>query len=95
MNQPLRGRYVYPLSSLFLLSAACCVIATLLTPVARATGVGSSQAVAASLGAALYAASLGGIIGLYHHQRRRGFLWGLIVGGGYWWRSRTRCVGSI
>jgi uncharacterized membrane protein len=83
MQKPGPTRYVYPLNALFILVTACSVVAALLTPVVRAIAggpVGVPQAMMSCFAGALYASGLGGVVGLYHFNRRRGFAWGALTG---------------
>lgn len=76
-------RRVYSLSVLFILVAACSIVAAFLAPVVRAISagpIGVVEAAMATTAGGLAAACLGGIVGLYHYRRGRGFLWGTLTG---------------
>lgn len=73
----------YPLSALFVLVAACAVIASLITPVVQSIAdgtVGVSEAVGAGVTGTLVTLLLGAVVGLYHYRRLRGVLWGALTG---------------
>jgi len=77
-------RRSYPLSALFILMAACAVVAALLAPLSRAVGDGRiefSDAAEASVCGAVLVMLLGAVVGLYHHRRWRGLGWGILTGG--------------
>ena len=78
------ARQSFPLSSLFILVAACALVCGLWTPVARAVAadeVGLVEATVAALGGTLLGAALGCGIGAGHHQPWRGAGWGTLSGG--------------
>ncbi len=85
MPEPSHDRRSFPLSALFILMAACSVVAALMAPLSRAIGEGkvavSEAAVASACGAGLVML-LGAVIGLYHHRPARGLGWGIVTGGG-------------
>jgi hypothetical protein len=73
----------YPLISLFLVITACGIVAALMGPTARAIGSGSvslQDAVLSSVASTVAVSILGGIVGLFHYRRARGFCWGLATG---------------
>ena len=82
-NRSANSTHSYPLSALFVLVAACAVIASLITPVVRSVAdgtIGVSEAVGASISGTLITMLLGAIVGLYHYRRLRGVLWGVLTG---------------
>ena len=75
----------FPLSALFILMAACSVVAALVAPLSRAIGdgkVGIGAAAEASACGAVLVMLMGAVIGLYHHRPARGLGWGILTGGG-------------
>ncbi len=85
MPEPAGDRRSFPLSALFILMAACSVVAALMAPLSRAIGegkIGVSQAAEASACGAILVMMLGAVIGLYHHRPARGLGWGILTGGG-------------
>jgi hypothetical protein len=73
----------YPLIALFLVITGCGVIAALVAPAMRGIisgTVGSGDAVAAGTACAVLIMVLGGIVGVFHYHRGRGFVWGLLTG---------------
>ena len=84
MNEvPQPSRHTYPLSALFVLMAGCAVVASLVTPVARAVvagKVGVPETITASVMGTILVTMLAGLIGLYHYRQWRGFLWGILTG---------------
>jgi hypothetical protein len=79
-SQRTRG---YPLIALFLVITACGIIASLIAPAVRAIAegqIGGRDALYSALIGTIVVMLLGGVIGLFHYQRGRGFLWGLITG---------------
>lgn len=79
------ARRSYPLSALFLLMAACAVVAAMAAPLARTIDEGKVEILvvveASACGAGLVML-LGAVVGLYHHRRARGLGWGILTGGG-------------
>ena len=77
-------RRSFPLSALFILMAACSIVAALMAPLSRAIVAGtigfSDAAFASACGGALVM-MMGALVGLYHHRRARGLGWGLLTGG--------------
>ncbi|HJN09972.1 MAG TPA: hypothetical protein QF564_14900 [Pirellulaceae bacterium] len=85
MPEPTGDRRSFPLSALFILMAACSVVAALMAPLSRAIGegeIGVSEAALASACGAVLVMMLGAVIGLYHHRPARGMGWGILIGGG-------------
>ena len=85
MAEPNEERRSFPLSALFILMAACAVVAALMAPLTRAMGegkIGVADAAVASACGALMVMLLGAVIGLYHHRPARGLGWGIVTGGG-------------
>lgn len=84
MNQSAtRATGGYPLIALFLVLTACGVIAALIGPAVRAVAdgkVGVMDAVLAACAGATAGTIVGGVVGLFHYRRTRGFAWGLLVG---------------
>ena len=77
------SRHSFPLSALFMLVAACGVVAALITPVVRSVaegGLGVSETLGASTLGCAVVTLLGGTVGLYHYHRLRGLLWGALTG---------------
>jgi hypothetical protein len=73
----------YPLVALFLVITACGIIASLIGPAARAISdgrIGVRDAISASLASTVVVMLIGGVIGLFHYRRARGFGWGLVTG---------------
>lgn len=85
MSESTGTRRSYPLSALFLLMAACAVVAAMVAPLARTIDEGKVEilavAEASACGAGLVML-LGAVVGLYHHRRARGLGWGILTGGG-------------
>ncbi|MFV1968234.1 MAG: hypothetical protein ACC628_22655 [Pirellulaceae bacterium] len=82
LGQP--GRRSYPLSALFVLMAACGVVAALVTPAVRSVvsgEVGLAELLGTSLGGSVAVMVLCGVLGLYHYRPVRGFLLGILTGG--------------
>jgi hypothetical protein len=80
-TEPARG---YPLIALFLVLTACGVVAALVAPALRTIfdgKIGAKDAVTACIVSSVCIMALGGIIGLFHFHRGRGFLLGIITGG--------------
>jgi hypothetical protein len=78
---PTRG---YPLIALFLILTACGIVAALVGPAMRNVmegKIGARDAALAIMGCSISIMALGGLIGLFHFHRGRGFLWGIITGG--------------
>jgi hypothetical protein len=78
-------RRSFPLSALFILMAACSVVAALMSPLSRAIAegkIGVMDASVASVCGALIVMLLGAVVGLYHHRPARGLGWGIVTGGG-------------
>jgi hypothetical protein len=84
MNQALQRRQGgYPLIALFLVITACGIIAALIGPAARAISdgrVGVREAFFSSVLSTVVVMLMGGIIGMFHYRRARGFGWGLLTG---------------
>lgn len=73
----------YPLIALFLVITACGIIASLIGPAVRAVSdgrVGVREAIYASMISTVVVMLTGGIVGLFHYRRTRGFVWGLVTG---------------
>lgn len=84
MPEPSVERRSFPLSALFILMAACCVVAALLAPLSRAVvsgKVGIVETATASACGSLLVTLMGAVIGLYHHRPARGLGWGIVTGG--------------
>jgi len=84
MSDPSTDRRSFPLSALFILMAACSVVAALLAPLSRAVGsgkIGIGTAAEASAGGAVLVMLIGAVVGLYHHRPGRGLGWGILTGG--------------
>jgi hypothetical protein len=74
----------YSLSMLFVLVAACAIVASFLTPVARGVvsgKVGLVELLFSSVGGGIAIMMAGGVLGLFHYRPVRGALWGIIAGG--------------
>ena len=84
MNQALpRRQGGYPLIALFLVITACGIIAALIGPAARAISdgrVGVREALVSSILSTVVVMLTGGIVGMFHYRRARGFGWGLLTG---------------
>jgi len=83
MNEDPRRQQSFPLSALFVMIAVCGVIASMVGPMARATisdNIGVTDVAAASFLGSLIVMLLGAIVGLYHHRKARGAMWGILVG---------------
>jgi hypothetical protein len=73
----------YPLIALFLVITGCGIIAALVGPAMRgifAGSVGPGDAAYTSTASAILIMTLGGIVGMFHYHRGRGFFWGLVTG---------------
>ncbi len=84
-SQPAGDVRSFPLSALFILMAACSVVAALVAPLSRAVGSGKvslAAAAEASACGAVLVMLMGAVIGLYHHRPGRGLGWGIVTGGG-------------
>jgi hypothetical protein len=74
----------YPLIALFLVLTGCAIIAALVGPAARAVSdgkIGLADALLSMLVGSVVVMVMGGIVGLFHYRRARGFGWGLLTGG--------------
>jgi hypothetical protein len=73
----------YPLIALFLVLTGCGIIAALVGPAARAVSegkIGLADALLSSVIGCVVVMVMGGVIGLFHYRRARGFGWGLLTG---------------
>ena len=73
----------YPLIALFLVITGCGIIAALVGPAMRGIfdgTVGPGDAAYAGGASAVLIMTLGGIVGMFHYHRGRGFFWGLVTG---------------
>ena len=76
-------RQTYPLAALFVLTAVCCVLASLLTFQFRhgeQNGVGANETIQGVLGGAFVTMLLGMVVGLFQRRPFIGVLWGGITG---------------
>jgi len=74
----------YPLNTLFLLIAASAVVFGMIAPLARgrmAYGVGGNQVIGSAILGWMVLSAVGAFVGLFHHSRLHGSLWGIMVGG--------------
>lgn len=74
----------FPLSTLFLLIAACGVVLGMIAPLARGRlgyGVGGQELVLASIGGSVLLMVTGAIVGSFQQSRLRGVAWGVLAGG--------------
>ena len=72
----------YPLSTLFLLIAAAAVVLGMAAPAVHhgREKLDTLTLLGTTLTSGMSMAALGGVLGLFHHRRGRGFLWGIVVG---------------
>ena len=73
----------YPLIALFLVITGCGIIAALVGPAMRGIfsgSVGPSDVAYTGAASAILIMTLGGIVGMFHYHRGRGFFWGLVTG---------------
>ena len=79
----MKTRHTYPLGALFVLTAVCCVLASLLTYQFRAgheNAIGSNETMQGVLGGAFGTMLLGMIVGLFQRRPFSGVLWGGLTG---------------
>jgi len=73
----------YPLIALFLVITACGIIASLIGPAVRAMSdgrIGVRDAINSSIASTVIVMLIGGVVGMFHYRRARGFGWGLVTG---------------
>jgi len=80
-NRRTSGR-AYPLSALLLLVTASAVIMAVAAPIVRVPReAGLGELLGAAIAGGVLLAVLGSLLGLFHHSRWRGVLWGGLLGG--------------
>jgi hypothetical protein len=73
----------YPLNTLFLLIAACAAVLAMLAPMVQGRagpGVGGNELLGSALAGGMVLTVLGAIVGLFHYERFKGVLYGILVG---------------
>jgi hypothetical protein len=73
----------YPLNTLFLLIAACAVVAGMVAPLVRGNlgrGIGVGEVVVSGIVGGILLAGIGALVGLFHYSRVNGASWGVLVG---------------
>jgi hypothetical protein len=74
----------YPLNTLFLLIAASAVVTGMIAPLARGRSsysFGGNEVIGSAILGWAVLTIVGAVVGLFHHSRLHGSLWGIMVGG--------------